>query len=54
MRFCAAQKHMKITLEKKMNNACVFLAPVRFQSHLSALLKTLISFEKYLTPTQSD
>ena len=44
---CAAQKHMIITLEKKFNNVCVFLAPVRFQSHLSPLLKTLISFQKY-------
>ena len=38
---------MKITLETKFNNVCHFLAPVRFQSHLSALLKTLISIEKY-------
>ena len=38
---------MKITLEKKFNNICVFLAPVRFHSHLSALLKTFISFQKY-------
>ncbi len=38
---------MKITLEKKFENVCDFLAPVRFQSHLSALLKSLISIEKY-------
>jgi len=38
---------MKITLETKFNNVCHFLAPVRFQSHLSSLLKTLISIEKY-------
>jgi len=44
---CAAQEHMKITLEKKFNNVCDFLAPVHFQSLLSALLKTLISIEKY-------
>ena len=47
MRSCAAQEHMKMTLEKKFYNVCDFLAPVRFQSHLSALLKTLISIEKY-------
>ena len=38
---------MKMTLEKKFDNVCDFLAPVRFQSHLSALLKTLILIEKY-------
>ena len=54
LRSFAAQEHMKITLEKKFNNVCDLLAPVRFQSHLSALLTTLISFEKYLTPIQSD
>jgi len=47
MRSCAAQEHMKITLEKKFNNVCDFLGPVRFQSYLPALLKTLISFQKY-------
>jgi len=47
MRSCPAQEHMKITLEKKFNNVCDFLAHVRFQSHLPALLKTLISIEKY-------
>jgi len=41
------QERMKMTLEKKFDNVCHFLAPVRFQSHLSALLKTLISIEKY-------
>jgi len=38
---------MKMTLEKKFDNVCDFLAPVLFQLHLSALLKTLISIEKY-------
>jgi len=47
MRSCAAQEHKKMTLEKKFNNVCDFLAPVRFQSHFPALLKTLISIEKY-------
>ena len=47
LRSCTMEKHMIITLEKKFNNVCVFLAPVRFQSHLSPLLKSLISFEKY-------
>ena len=47
LRSCATQEHMKMTLEKKFNNVCDFLAPVRFQSHLPALLKTLISFQKY-------
>jgi len=47
MRFCAAQKSIKITLEKKFNNACFFLALVRFHCNLSTLLKTLISFNKY-------
>jgi len=37
---CAAQKSMKITLEKKIRNACFSLAPVRFYSNLSTLLKT--------------
>jgi len=36
-----------MTLEKKFNNVYDFLVPVRFQSHLPALLKTLISFQKY-------
>jgi len=47
VRSCAAQERMKMTLEKKIDNVCHFLAPVRFQSHLSSLLKTLISIEKY-------
>ena len=47
MRSCAAEKRMKMTLEKKLDNVCHFLAPVRFQSHLSALLKSLISIENY-------
>ena len=47
MRSCAAQERMKMTLEKKLDNVCDFLAPVRFQSHLPVLLKTLISIEKY-------
>ena len=47
VRSCAAQDRMKMTLEKKFDNVCHFLAPVRFQSHLSALLKTFISIEKY-------
>jgi len=47
VRSCAAEKRMKMTLEKKLDNVCHFLAPVRFQSHLSALLKSLISIEKY-------
>ena len=47
LRSCAAQKHMIIKLEQKLTNVSVFLAPVRFQSYISALLKTLISFEKY-------
>ena len=47
MRSCAAQERMEMTLEKKFDNVCLFPAPVRFQSHLSALLKTLISIEKY-------
>jgi len=47
MRFCAKQKIMKITLEKKISNACLFPAPVRFHSNLSTLIKTLISFQKY-------
>ena len=47
MRSCTAQERMEMTLEKKFDNVCHFLAPVRFQSHLSALLKTLISIEKY-------
>jgi len=38
---------MKMTLEKKLNNVYDFLALVSFQSHLPALLKTLISFQKY-------
>jgi len=47
MRFCAPQKSMKITLEKKISNAWLFSAPVRFHSNLSTLLKTLILFHKY-------
>jgi len=47
LRSCAAQEHIKMTLEKKFNNVCDFLVPVCFQSLLSALLKTLISIEKY-------
>jgi len=47
VRFCATQERMKMTLEKKIDNVCHFFAPVCFQSHLSALLKTLISIEKY-------
>jgi len=47
VRSCAAQERMKMTLEKKLDNVCHFLAPLRFQSHLSALLKTLLSIEKY-------
>ena len=47
MRSCAAQERMKMTLEKKLDNVSHFLAPVRFQSRLSALLKTLISIENY-------
>ena len=47
VRSCAAEKRMKMTLEKKLDNVSHFLAPVRFQSHLSALLKSLISIEKY-------
>ena len=38
---------LKMTLGKKLDSVCYFLAPVRFQSHLSSLLKTLISIEKY-------
>ena len=45
LRLCVS--FMKITLEKKINNACVFLAPLRFHSHLSALFKNFISFKKY-------
>ena len=47
VRSCAAEERMKMTIEKNLDNVCQFLAPVRFQSHLSALLKTLISIEKY-------
>ena len=47
MRFCAPQKSMKSTLDKKFSNACLFHAPVRFYSDLSTLFKTLISFHKY-------
>jgi len=47
MRFFSAQKSMEITLEKKISNACLFPAVVRFHSNLSTLLKTLISFQKY-------
>jgi len=36
----------KITLEKKISNACFFLALLRFHCNLSTLLKTLISFQK--------
>ena len=47
MHFCAAQKSMKITLDKKIRTACLFRAPVCFHSNLSTLLKTLILFHKY-------
>jgi len=47
VRSCATQERMKMTLGKKLDSVCYFLAPVRFQSHLSSLLKTLISIEKY-------
>ena len=46
MRSCAAHERMKMTLGKKFDNVCHYLAPVRFQSYLSALLKALISIEK--------
>jgi len=48
MRLCAAQKSMKITLEKKISNACLFRVPLRFHSNLSTLLKTLISFQNMI------
>ena len=43
--FAPWKKSMKITLEKKISNACLIPAPVRLI--LSTLLKIWISFKKY-------